>query len=309
MVTLKAVSDRVIVEFLDECEKQTKSGLVVPPTARRGFLRARVLAVGPGRVLTAGIRKSGEAWVGRAPMGVWVGDVVWISRDAGAPIEGQDGKEVRAIFEGDIWAVEEYREMTLERATEVLNNLPDDAFSRSALGVLAKQADTDFNVENIDTALLRKALTRIAAKFTAKGLAIGPREIYLSDIPGDGISSQVRVTLCKDNSVLGFATFIPDTADWEVFFPQKSCDEKKTVEFTDEAVPEQPYDSHEGELTGGKLFAGPAGSDGDLKPGMVLETEPIPETEEPPKSYTDKVEGTDDHEAYPGTVRAEDLGY
>src|SRR5437764_15111776 len=46
-MNLKPLSDRLIVEVLDE-EEQTVSGIVLPDTAKEKPQRGRVLAVGPG---------------------------------------------------------------------------------------------------------------------------------------------------------------------------------------------------------------------------------------------------------------------
>ena len=56
---LKPLADRIVVKRLDAQEK-TKSGIVLPDTAKEKPQEGKVIAVGPGRLLDDGSKKSLE---------------------------------------------------------------------------------------------------------------------------------------------------------------------------------------------------------------------------------------------------------
>lgn len=58
-MTLKPLGDRIVVKALDPQEK-TKSGLVLPDSAKEKPQEGKVLAVGTGRLLDDGMVKSLE---------------------------------------------------------------------------------------------------------------------------------------------------------------------------------------------------------------------------------------------------------
>jgi chaperonin GroES len=91
---LKPLADRVIVEP-DEQEEVTASGIYVPETAKEKPQEARVVAVGPGRLLDNG---------DRAPMEVKAGDQVFFAKYAGTEIKMDDTKYL-ILGEKDILAV------------------------------------------------------------------------------------------------------------------------------------------------------------------------------------------------------------
>ena len=92
-MNLKPLSDRLIVEVLDE-EEMTTSGIVLPDTAKEKPQRGRVLAVGPGAR-----NDKGEV----VPMEVAVGDEIIYSKYGGTDIKvGAD--EVLILRESDVLA-------------------------------------------------------------------------------------------------------------------------------------------------------------------------------------------------------------
>ena len=55
-MVLKPLGDRIVVKAL-EAQERTKGGLVVPDTAKEKPQEAKVIAVGPGRLLDTGLVK------------------------------------------------------------------------------------------------------------------------------------------------------------------------------------------------------------------------------------------------------------
>lgn len=93
---LKPLSDRVVVKIL-ESEEKTKGGIFLPDTAKEKPQQARVIAVGPGKVLDDGKR---------APIDVKAEDIVIFAKYAGTEVK-VDGEEYLIISEKDILAVVE----------------------------------------------------------------------------------------------------------------------------------------------------------------------------------------------------------
>src|ERR1700752_1200228 len=92
-MNLKPLSDRLIVEVLDE-EETTTSGIVLPDTAREKPQRGRVLAVGPGS------RDDDGKYV---PLDVEEGDEIVFSKYGGTEIKvGVD--EYLILRESDVLA-------------------------------------------------------------------------------------------------------------------------------------------------------------------------------------------------------------
>lgn len=91
---LKPLADRVIVEPVEQ-EGVTASGIYVPETAKEKPQEARVVAVGPGRLLDNG---------DRAPMEVKAGDLVVFAKYAGTELKMDDTKYL-ILGEKDILAV------------------------------------------------------------------------------------------------------------------------------------------------------------------------------------------------------------
>jgi len=90
---IRPLADRVVVKML-ESEETTKSGIVLPGTAKEKPQMAEVLAVGPG-----GIEDGKEI-----KMEVKVGDRVIISRYAGTEVK-LDGQEMTIVKQSDVLAV------------------------------------------------------------------------------------------------------------------------------------------------------------------------------------------------------------
>lgn len=91
---LKPIGDKIIVEPEKE-EEKTKSGIVLPDTAKEKPQKGKVIAVGPGKILDNGQR---------SPMEVNEGDIVIYSKYAGTEIKIED-KEYLILSDRDILAV------------------------------------------------------------------------------------------------------------------------------------------------------------------------------------------------------------
>jgi len=94
-MNIKPLGDRVVVKALAQ-EEKTKSGIVLPDTAKEKPQQGEVVAVGRGMMLENGQR---------VPLEVKVGDKVIYSKYAGTEIK-IDGEEV-LILDGsrDIYAI------------------------------------------------------------------------------------------------------------------------------------------------------------------------------------------------------------
>lgn len=93
-MALKPLRDRVVVERLD-AEEQTKGGIVLPDSAREKPQEAKVLAVGPGRLLDDGSTKRLE---------VKKGDRILYGKYSGTEVS-IDEEEFLILREEDILAV------------------------------------------------------------------------------------------------------------------------------------------------------------------------------------------------------------
>ena len=94
MTNLKPLSNHVFIEPLEE-EKTTKSGIVIPETAKEKPMKGKVMAVGPGKY-----NEDGEL----IPMSVKVGDIVLFKKYGPDEIE-IDGKKYLVGDEEDILAI------------------------------------------------------------------------------------------------------------------------------------------------------------------------------------------------------------
>jgi len=93
-MNLKPLSNHVFIEPLEE-EKTTKSGIVIPETAKEKPIKGEVVAVGPGK-----LNEKGEI----VPMSVKIGDVVLFKKYGPDEIE-VDGKKYLVGDEDDILAI------------------------------------------------------------------------------------------------------------------------------------------------------------------------------------------------------------
>jgi len=93
---LRPLGDRVVVKPTPR-EEMTKSGIVLPDTAKEKPQEGEILAVGPGRVLDDGKREA---------MDVKVGNKVLYGKYAGTEFK-IDGDELLIVSQKDILAIVE----------------------------------------------------------------------------------------------------------------------------------------------------------------------------------------------------------
>ena len=91
---LAPLADRVVVRPLEK-DEVTKSGLVLPDTAKERPQEGKVIAAGPGRVLEDGKR---------LPMEVKVGQTVLYAKYAGTEFKIDD-EELLILREPDVLAI------------------------------------------------------------------------------------------------------------------------------------------------------------------------------------------------------------
>jgi chaperonin GroES len=94
MAKLRPLGDKILVKRV-EAETKTKSGIVLPDSAKEKPKRGKVIAVGDGKRLD-----NGE----RAPFSVRKGDEVLFTSYAGTEIK-VDGEELLIMAEEDVLAV------------------------------------------------------------------------------------------------------------------------------------------------------------------------------------------------------------
>ena len=92
-MNVRPLADRVIVKPI-EAEEKTKSGIVLPDTAKEKPQEGEVVAVGPGRY------EDGKL----VPMNVKQGDRVLFAKYAGTEIK-LDGEEYLIMRESDILGI------------------------------------------------------------------------------------------------------------------------------------------------------------------------------------------------------------
>jgi chaperonin GroES len=93
-MSLRPLGDRIVVKPLDPQEK-TKSGLVLPDTAKEKPQEAKVIAVGTGRLLDDGSVK---------PLEVKNGDRVLYGKYAGTEVS-VEGSDYLILREEDVLAI------------------------------------------------------------------------------------------------------------------------------------------------------------------------------------------------------------
>lgn len=91
---IKPLADRVVIEALAK-DEVTKSGIVLPDTAKEKPQEGKVIAVGSGKLSDNGTRTALE---------VKVGDKVLFSKYAGTEVK-VEGKEYLILGERDILAI------------------------------------------------------------------------------------------------------------------------------------------------------------------------------------------------------------
>ncbi len=93
-MNIKPLGERVVIKVL-ESEEKTKSGIVLPDTAKEKPQMGKVLAVGAGKVLDNGQRVA---------LDVKEGDRVLFAKYAGTEVK-LDGEEYMVLKESDILAI------------------------------------------------------------------------------------------------------------------------------------------------------------------------------------------------------------
>ena len=93
MAKLKPLADKIIVEVL-EAEAKTKGGIILPDTAKEKPQQAKVIAVGPGKMLSTG--KIHE-------MDIKEGDTIIFSKYSGSEIAWDD-KQYLIVDQDDVLA-------------------------------------------------------------------------------------------------------------------------------------------------------------------------------------------------------------
>ena len=93
-MNIKPLGDRVVIKALEK-EERTKSGIVLPDTAKEKPQQGKVLAVGTGKTLESGTKVA---------LDVKEGDTVIFSKYAGTEIK-IDGDELLILSERDILAI------------------------------------------------------------------------------------------------------------------------------------------------------------------------------------------------------------
>lgn len=74
---IRPLADKIVVKLIEETQ-QTTGGIFIPDSAREKPQRAEVLAVGPGKVLSSGVKEEME---------VKVGDIVLFTKYSGNDIK------------------------------------------------------------------------------------------------------------------------------------------------------------------------------------------------------------------------------
>ena len=91
---LKPLGDRIVVKQL-EAQEKTKSGIIVPDSAKEKPQEAKVVAVGPGRLLDEG---------GVKPLEVKSGDRVLYGKYSGSEVT-VDGTDYLILKEEEVLAI------------------------------------------------------------------------------------------------------------------------------------------------------------------------------------------------------------
>lgn len=93
-MNIKPLGERIVLKVL-ESEEKTKSGIVLPDTAKEKPQMGKVLAVGSGKILDNGQK---------VPLEVKVDDQVLFAKYAGTEVK-LDGEEYMVLKETDVLAI------------------------------------------------------------------------------------------------------------------------------------------------------------------------------------------------------------
>jgi len=93
-MAIKPLDDRIVIRSLD-AEEKTAGGILLPDTAKEKPQKAKVLAVGTGRLTDEGKR---------IPLDVKVGDTVLFGKYAGTEVKW-NGEDLKILRESEVLAV------------------------------------------------------------------------------------------------------------------------------------------------------------------------------------------------------------
>jgi len=93
-MAIKPLDDRIVVRSL-EAEEKTSGGILLPDTAKEKPQKAKVLAIGAGRLTDEGKR---------IPLDVKVGDTVLFGKYSGTEVKW-NGEELKILRESEVLAV------------------------------------------------------------------------------------------------------------------------------------------------------------------------------------------------------------
>ena len=93
-MAIKPLDDRIVVRAL-EAEEKTAGGILLPDTAKEKPQKAKVLAIGAGRLTDDGKR---------LPLDVKVGDVVLHGKYAGTDVKW-NGEDLKILHENEVIAI------------------------------------------------------------------------------------------------------------------------------------------------------------------------------------------------------------
>ena len=93
-MAIRPLDDRIVVKAL-EAEEKTSGGILLPDTAKEKPQRAKVLAVGEGRLTDEGRR---------IPLSVKAGDEILYGKYAGTEIKWK-GEELKILRESEVLAL------------------------------------------------------------------------------------------------------------------------------------------------------------------------------------------------------------
>ncbi len=91
---IKPLHDRILVQRIEE-EERTKSGIIIPDTAKEKPIMGKVIAVGDGRILENGQKM---------PLTVKEGDRILFGKYAGTEVK-IEGEEYLIMREDDVLAI------------------------------------------------------------------------------------------------------------------------------------------------------------------------------------------------------------
>jgi chaperonin GroES len=92
---IQPLHDKVVVQRMEGKEEEVRGGIIIPDTAKEKPQRAKVIAVGKGKLMEGGKRR---------PMSVQPGDQILFSKWGGNEIKMED-QEYLILSEDEILAI------------------------------------------------------------------------------------------------------------------------------------------------------------------------------------------------------------